>query len=854
MEDLTFFLNFKNDSSGEIQITEVVKFDGASFTAEQDKDRYGRDISFGNEEVSLVFYDGLYDTTANPLQLPSGSIVYNLTMGLDFLLDYYKRFGFESEVEFIIKKDDVVFTVGILDFQLARTDQLTFFECKIIQENNRSIINRRKDTNIDVFSSKDLDDNDILPLSTESILLKAKPLIQVSNWGQQTTRRYTNVNTETCFNPFQQVNKYGIEDTLSFLEPYTSDPKEETALVRASTLLTNITIDVHIKYVILATGGAMHFEIQSGPALGPVNNNPFSESLPVTGGITHEYNKTIVLENPISPGEVFTAYLRHFNTINIDVIECSVNVVATSIGIDSVIKGVRYVDLFKQSIKSINGMTLDSPRFDVGGEFYDQFAFNGKLIRQFTDQAFYVKFKDLMEGIAEVNADYQINDNSVFMGLYEDFYVNTEIGAFLQVPFDDFETGFNDRYAIINLNYKYETFEQDRDEANTIDGVHTNSQYLLPNKFVENQKNISVNHIRDPFAIESARRQGVVAKEDTSLDNDDKVFVVDVVPLEPGTNGQFANFLAVQNIDGNVNILNSDGENNAIFQWHLLGFRVGDFIQISNDGGSYLTYSVVNITPTVITVSGASIPDGTHTLKFIYPFTDVSFVNRTNEGFDLIENLQIPDNFANLKYTIRRNLFHWEQYLHTACRYRPNSIIKNTYFKNNGEAITQFEGGAIYTEKEDINVEDLRKGILEPIIYKTKVVADFDTVKTFLDDLKEIRGFIRISDTNGRMIKIHPTTINYMWSTGVLEIDGESRIESEFVEVNKIGSELVEINEVGYDVDIVFPVSYKTIGEKIQLIDVKGVALINLTHFSKIKVNGIIFDDISELCQALSEL
>ena len=59
-------------------------------------------------------------------------------------------------------------------------------------------------------------------------------------------------------------------------------------------------------------------------------------------------------------------------------------------------------------------MTLDSPRFDFGGEFYDQFAFDGKLIRQFTDKPFNVTFKDLMEGIQEVNADYQINDDSVF--------------------------------------------------------------------------------------------------------------------------------------------------------------------------------------------------------------------------------------------------------------------------------------------------------------------------------------------------------------------------------------------------------------------------------------------------------
>lgn len=854
MEKLTFYLNFKNDNSGEIQITEVVKFDGASFTVEQDKDRYGRDVSFGNEEVSLVFYDGLYDTTENPLQLPSGVIVYNLTMGLDFLLDYYKRFGFESEVEFIIKKDNVVFTVGILDFQLARTDLLTFFECKIIQENNRAIIKRRESTNVDVFKDKDLDLNPITPLSTERILLKAKPINQISEWGNNKTRDYIRIG-DTTVNPFQQVFRYGIEDTLSFLFPFSDSPKEDTALVRAASTLTNITVDVHIKYVVLSSGLNLSFEMQSGTALGVDNNNPFGEFINSTPDVELEYNRTIVLENPIISGEVFTAYIKSdISVIAIRVLECSLIMSATSTATDSVINGVRYVDLFKQNIKSISGMTLDSPRFDLGGEFYDQFAFNGKLIRQFSNQAFYVNFKDLMEGIQEVNADYQINDETVFMGVYEDFYPNTEIGSFLQAPFDDFETSFNERYAVVNVNYKYDTFEQDRDEQNTIDSFHTNSQYLLPNKFVENQKNISVKHIRDPFSIESARRQGIQTKDTTSLDNDDKIFVVDVVPFEAGTNGEFAAVLAVHNSGGQINILNSDGENQALFNWTLLGFKVGDFIKISADYGTYKNYSVIEITNTVLTVTGSAISDGKNVMKFIYPYTDVTYINRTNEGFDLIQNLENGDNCSNLKYTIRRNLFHWEQYLKTASKYRQEGVIQNTYFKNNGDLTTQFEGGQIYTEDEDINVSDLRDSILDPLIYKTKVIAEFETVKTFLDELKTIRGFARISDTTGRMVKIHPTKINYTWATNLLEIEGEPRTESEFIEVNTVGVDLVEINEVGYDTEIVFPVNYKTIGDKIQLIDVKGVALINLTHFSKIKVNGVIFDDIVELCQALTEL
>lgn len=925
MENLTFYLNFKNDESGEIQITEVVKFDGASFTVEQDKDRYGRDVSFGNEEVSLVFYDGLYDTTVNPLQLPSGSIVYNLTMGLDFLLDYYKRFGFESEVEFIIKKDNVVFTVGILDFQLAKTDQLTYFECKIIQENNRAIIKRRESTNVDVFSDKDLDLNDIDPLGTERILLKAKPLTKISEWkgGIPIASMALSVNQGYpppvaapgrvgYFNNAQQVMSYGIEDTLSYLEnslefiSNTEFPleREKFVFVRALNQLSNITLELKgfrvqntftvdnyfsnliqsPTYIIEGTYDVKYEIVWGYDTLTPLGSISIYEHSFVTNGtdlnIVFDFEQDVTVNIPLLPAGAKiwiygTGILRRTSdpappitasgqpaSIRVSALthDFTLNITAVSTALDSVINGVRYVDLFKQCIKSINGMPLVTPRFDIGGEFYDQFAFNGKLIRQFADKPFYVTFKNLMEGIQEVNADYQINQDNVFMGVYEDFYPNKEIGAFLQAPFDDFETSFNERYAIINLNYKYDTFEQDRDEANTIDGVHTNSQYLFPNKFVEGQKNIKVNHIRDAFAIESARRQGIQTKDTTSLDNDDKMFVIDVVPILPTDQGQFSNILLVQNnTSGQIKILNSDGNSTAVFNWTLLGFRIGDYIQISDNGGAFNSYLVENIEPTVLTVTGVAISDGTHILEFKYPYTGVTFKNRTNEGFTLIENLQSGDNFSNLRYTIRRNLFHWEQYMHTATKYRPNGVIQNTYFKNNGLLKTQFNNGQIYQENEDINENTLRDAIIDPLLYKTKVIIDFETKVGLLQKLQDIEdgkigGFIRISDTNGRMVKIYLTKDNYVWATGLSDIYGEPKQESEFVEINTIGTDLIEISEVGYDKDIVFPVNYKTIGEKIQLIDVKGVALINLTHFSNIKVNGIVYDNIYDLCNAISEL
>ena len=76
-----FFLNFKN-SFGLLEITEPVKFDGASFVIEQDKERYGRDVSYFSD-IDLFFYKGFYDTSLNPLMLPNGTIVTNLTQGFE---------------------------------------------------------------------------------------------------------------------------------------------------------------------------------------------------------------------------------------------------------------------------------------------------------------------------------------------------------------------------------------------------------------------------------------------------------------------------------------------------------------------------------------------------------------------------------------------------------------------------------------------------------------------------------------------------------------------------------------------------------------------------------------------------
>ena len=869
MENFTFYLNFKNDTTGLIEITEPVKFDGASFTVEQDKSRYGRDISYGNEEVSLEFYDGTFDN--------------GLTMGLFQLLDYYKTYGFESEVEFILKKNGINFTVGLLDFQMAKTDLLTYFECKIIQENNRAIINRRKDINVDVFSDKDLDLNTITPLATENILLKAKPVLQVSEWksiGSETFPIDSTDPTEIwCLFNFAQTNvSYGIENSLGWLSNkiYTAtiSDAEKFGLIYAQNKLNNIKVTATIDMTYVVTQGVfpdlgfMALYLCWGDTFDPSNtsttrhllyNDTWGASVEKTVLLNETFEYTI---DEVSQGGkvwLFWAGIGYVDC-NIDVTHRNfiIKVDAVSTSIDSIIKGVRYVDLFKQNIKSISGLTLQAPKFDVSGEFYEQFAFNGKLIRQYVDKPFYVNFKDLTEGLQELNADYQINQNNVFIGQYNDFYNNVDLGGFLQAPDSEFNTNFNDRYSINSFNYSYKTFEQNKDESNTIDSIHTDAQFLLPNKLVENVKKVEVNYIRDPFSIEASRRQGINTKESTSLDNDDKIFLIDVFPLPSGSTNGFGLRLLMRMNSGRLEILNNtlNGEGTP-FDWTLLGFVVGsDFDIIAGENiGSYTVYSLerekIVLTPSGFTPSF----EGDGFIKTEFPLNNVSYVNRTSQGFTEILNLSSGDNYSNLRYSIKRNMKYWSSYLKTASKYKPSGIIQNTFFKNNGLLSTKYGTETIATvEGGNINVTDLSDAILSPMVFKTKVVAEFETVKTLLDNLATQKGFIRVVDTNNRVLKIHPTKLDYEWMSNLLTIEGEQRNESDFVTIDTIGTELININEVGYDSIILKRNWFKIDGFFVTLFDFNSVPLINPTRIEKVKVNGVSYTTAVNLADAINGL
>ena len=830
---LEHYLNFVSDGFGMKQIDEPIGFDAANFVIEQDKGRYGRDISFAGEDVDFMFTN-----TKN-----------KYGFYFDRLLEYDKIYGFESEIEYLLRDTefDIYYVVGQLDFQEKTTDQATKFSCKMIQSTTQAILERRVDTKVDLFSHEDLDGNYIEPVQTKNILIKAKPIVQESEWYAPSIKSHLNLGQP--FNDIFATTTYEINDSLSFFTDFidNSDGKDfkyiraQENLTQVKLYFDNLNIDTDNRpfSVIYRLGFEDDYSTLPEVAL---QTYPSGINTPVS----------LEFELPdIERGNILWIYFRR-NDSNLGTlsrtISGTITITATSTAIDTVTRGVRLIDAMKQVSKSINSnFVLNAPRFDVGGEWYDNFVFDGNMIRG-RQSDFVMTWKDIANSLQEFNSDYEIDSNNVFIGKYDDFYTNTEIGNFLHAPDETFNLGYNERYTINAFNYKYKNYNQDKDDNNTIDGVHTEYESLLPNKQVENTKKVEIDFIRDPFLLATTQKQAASEKT-TSLSQDDKVFIIDVVSLAPSSRGGFsASLTHFVNSDGYLQLL---GEG---FNWNILGFSASDIFTIENTANAG-NYNIIEITNTIITLEAVSITPTTINTKITqvsYPLSNVEYTIRTNEGFTLIENILAPDNFANLKYTPKRNILNnWSSYLKTATKYKPE-LIKTTYFKNGGELVSQFGTGAIITEKANIEQSELSTAILTPRLIKTKVRCDFSTYRSFAQALKTDRGFVRVYDNEDRVLKGYAQKSSFKWADNELEFDLEEKFESEYLEVSY--SDVYIINEVGYDSDLVPTLDYKVEDDYIQFFDANTRPLTNKTRFDFVRVESVIYDNIIDLTTAISLL
>jgi hypothetical protein len=327
----------------------------------------------------------------------------------------------------------------------------------------------------------------------------------------------------------------------------------------------------------------------------------------------------------------------------------------------------------------------------------------------------------------------------------------------------------NERYLINKFSFGYDKFEQDREEDNTIDAIHTDSEWFVPNDNSINEKSVKVNYIRDAYFIESVRRRST-EKKTTSNNSDDDIFIVDGIELAPGQTNTITGVFTVQisNSQNTFKILSNDN-----FRWDLLGFQVGNTMTVSYNNITYnlqvsaIESAIVTLAwPNPITFNGETY------LSVTYPLTGVDLVIRTNEELDFTENIINSDNYANLRYSIKRNMSYWFPYLATVGKFIPTKEIINSYFKSNGNAIIKFsyESESI-KENASILISELSNlKILSQNIFETTIVIEFEDMVNLMGKIQTERGYIEVDNHSGNIVKGYIVDLSHTWATNECKI------------------------------------------------------------------------------------
>ena len=857
MANEKFWLVFSEEPNKKYFIDEVINFDKVDFSLDQKEEGMGRDVSLSGGKINFRF-------TINRLHY------------LEKLLYYLHIYGFEAGVKIFIELEDGSISTGELDFYTAETNDFDYLECSAILESELQVFKRRSSTKVDLFSDKDINGEAITPLQPINMLLQAKPSFSISEWEQTKnlnatlTAQFPSKSYYAQINPAQNLISYGIADSYTFFEPikanpgafsdssfkvFLADSNYKNVIINIPTVEISFTTDVDnggdgyvefslniYKGVDFATATKTQLltvtksENQSYSFNGSLGNTNIGDVLRGES-VWVQFDAKVILSTDIGTLDPKFEFFLDINNM-------SMKISANSIAYNSITPTFRLIDVMKQVCKSISGLAINAPRYDLNGQFYDTVLTNGKLLGGNINDPFYISWEDIEKSInSEHKADNEIQlDGRVFVGIEEDFYKPIECGFFDNTQFSGMTKKTNPIYAINKFGFKYAKYQslKETTEPNSESTIHGESQLTPYNQKVENSKECSVDWTRDAILLDVQQRLSTKVSEDTATQDDDTIFAIDTVKtLE---DQKFTESTPLQHTYSSTSLsLRNNGEVNFL----VLGITVGSEFRIMPYDSNAGTYSVFAITNTELQLTkinpGAisSANDGLRLTKYEYTIEKetIPLTNRTNEGFTTINNLLSPDRYSNLRYSVQRNIRnYWDSFLATVNLYHKEREIKNTYYKNNGKCETEYNGLRV-VEKEAFIPE--KEPLVTPFMYDKVVFAnvDFSDFITLQTNIRSLRGFIRTIDNKRRVLKLFPIKMSYENKSRQLTILGQEKFEKAYLTITNANG-IITINDETRVRKVIYDPIALDRDKEVVLYDMEKQRLYNGIYWDKVSING----------------
>ncbi len=858
------YLNFLDlPLIGKIEISEPFKFDGSTHEIKREKGRHSRDIIIANQDIELEFYREHFEPIEVEQVLPDGTIFKYVSHGFDYLVNEINTKGWEMRVEYTINYNGTDFTTGEIDGLTYKVFD-DYLSIKISQNTLSAYIKKNDSVKIDAFSDKSLTGLPIEPCATHSIFLKAKPITQVSEWHNVKTTPFVvqgGYFEPEFINPMQNLLKSEIDGTLTWFDYFASGTSASEdvrnigkSVFVKSNILTNVKIEINLnlnlKYITNTSNDPIQvllkvFKSKNNPNDWLANvNDPISHQFTrlMTVGFEEHINEEILVEIPeVSIEENIYVFFIYQTTssgnafIENNFFDSYFKITATSTALSTIVKGVRLYDLLRHQANSYDTTLNDLGVFNNTSEYWNNFCFNGRMLGNLANQAFNNEFKTLYNSVCDESfADYQIDNTGITIDFIDNYYKDEEIAVFTELPANDSNYTANSDYSIniFNLKFKKSSSERTNNDAGTVDDVHTELQLKMPSKKADAVLNIELDHIRSAYLIEEQRKKGNENEGKTKvLENDENLFLLDCVPLPSDTYNEFTQFLRYRILEYNAIL---EVLSNTTFLWTNLGMEVGQIINISFDGG--LTFFELNlyymdsflIRLSFINYQPTSDGNGELSLTFKYILQGVEYINRTNQDFTNIEGVTNPDNYSNLKYSLKRILNKWSKVINTAGQFLIGKEANVTEIKINNELVTQITGeNSEVIDFAPITITEDR--LLNGRVYEVKVFCDFDKATELFQETRDLKGYVRAVRNNNSVIRGFIKNARYTWRSNELMLTLEEKQDNLITEINSLNVH-----------------SFNVVNNFVNLYDINDLPLITAKEFKYFSINGIIYNNEEE--------
>lgn len=906
-----FYINFKSRPDlNRIQFkSEPVGFDAADFGIVQEDGRMGVDTLFaggtGKFQFSKMAHPEIFEHLQNTIDLQGFEAVADLE------IDY------NSTGEIII--------IGNLDFFTSDNNTYGLIAIDVILGEEFTRIKKNIEANVNVFSSLDIMGNVIQPVQKKKILLKALPLTQLSNWESTAdpVNALAYVSRSSVDTPYNVtrvganngnvLKASGIDNTLSFIAP-------QTALNNANGGIPNLETFTYVEFLDNATNVRIKITEINGYSVQQVIQQLLGSAQVLTGNgktaievrvgfdmqtadvytlwsKTHNYVKPFIGVDVESQKTFFPPEL----SLNIPFVERNkriwiyvnpnasatfsegsgvlstyqifapltswkIEIGATLRSYPTVNDGLRLIDVVKQVAKSAGLADVSFPRAEQGGYLYDQFIFDGNLLRNLEDKPFNITWKYITEWFPEQNIDYEIqSDGSIFIGNDEDFYRNSEMYVCDKMADIGLKDNFNPEFGLnlFELNFQNYQSQKENDTANTFDGVHGESQWKTPNINVTGTKEVKVNASRDPFSLEAVRVKAFKTPPSTATQDDDKKFMVDVFPKNRISETEFMfteTDLLKQEFNDETQLLTLT--NSGTFNWILLGIKVGYRFRILANptpfNSGLWNVEEVGYNYIVLSIVGNNNPSSLNnaerytTFQYFISTSDIDGIGWTNEDFTQIEGILNAQNFGNLRFTVGRNIKNWEHHLATANLYHSEKPFINTLYKNNPNLITTLYGVTLKEGADFIPKNPLLSTKLVTLVFKMR----FDDYYKLMSDVRSYRrGFIRAFDAFGNPIKLYVKDMRYKQTASTLgdvTLIGKKKHDPAIVNIDtNQGTNFISLNNNEY---LVQRLRYEIKDNYFYIKDQNGRLMYKRLTFKQIAFNGTSAQTQSQLINWLNPI